>query len=96
LVIRQKQLKGNGPVAFINVGAKNGSNDVKTKKELVALVNGDDPWLSFYGTSNFTPFNGGLKEIDGSTVLSVVGPNPYTSRKWYATVRRENGKITVK
>ena len=84
-------------MSFINVGARTGNgDDVKTKKALTELVKANSAELYFYGTSQFTPFQGGVKDIDGGIILSVTGPNPYTNRKWYATVRKENGKIVVK
>lgn len=82
-------------MSFINVGARVGAHPVMTKKDLKQLVADGNTELVFYGTSDFTPFNGGLSAINGD-VLSVVGPDPFNNRKWYATVRRENGKLTVK
>ena len=56
----------------------------KTKKELKAAV-GETP--SFIETSFFGA------EFKGDGSYSVVGPDPYTARNWYATVVVKDGKI---
>lgn len=41
-------------------------------------------------------------EFDGSILrapdgtYSIVGPDPYRDRRWYATVTKRDGKVTVK
>lgn len=37
----------------------------------------------------------GLGSLDEDTCLSVCGPDPYTDRRWFATVRRVGGKLVV-
>lgn len=61
-----------------------GIRGFKTKKDLKAGI-GREP--RFIETSLFGPKYQG----DGSYV--VVGPDPYNNRRWYATVKVENGKI---
>jgi hypothetical protein len=41
-------------------------------------------------------FEGTAEEIPAGATLSVVGPDPFTSRRWYATVTRTaNGSVKV-
>lgn len=82
-------------MSYTNVGAKLGNSDVPSKKALKEAVKAESGELSFYGTSDFTPFSGGLDAVTEGTVLVVVGPNPYNSRKWYANVTRKGGKLVV-
>lgn len=56
----------------------------KTKKELKAAVGKS---LRFIETSMFGP------EYREDGKLTVVGPDPYTKRSWYATVVMEKGLI---
>lgn len=58
----------------------------KTKKELKTMGIGRIP--DFIETSMFGP------EFMGDGTYTIVGPDPYNSRKWYATVTVENGVIT--
>lgn len=85
---------------FVNVGARDkiSHSDIPTKAALKRSVENLPDNTVLYDTSEFS-----VKEertISNLTVgvkYSVVGPNPYTSRKWYATVEKlPNGKITVK
>ena len=55
-----------------------------SKKELKGLV-GNEP--NFEETSMFGA------EYKGDGRYAVVGPDPYRSRKWYATVHVKDGKI---
>lgn len=57
----------------------------KTKKELKERGIGREP--TFIETSMF-----GL-EYKGDGAYTVVGPDPYRSRKWYATVTVQDGVI---
>ena len=63
-----------------------GIRGFKTKKELKAAVGQRRP--SFIETSMF---GNEYKGDDGT--YSVVGPNPYTKRDWYASVTVRNGII---
>ena len=58
--------------------------DYKTKKELKGSIGMP---LAYIETSMF-----GLEYADNST-FAVVGPCPYTARKWFASVTIENGLI---
>ena len=81
---------------FVNVGAQDLDGDrIKTKKALkLAVADGGvrfDRTDAFAGHGSKWIF---LAEdtVDSDVVLSVVGPDPYTSRKWYATIK--NGKVS--
>ncbi len=56
----------------------------KTKKELKTQVG---QRLRYIETSMFGP------EYDANGVFCVVGPCPYTNRKWYAEVTMKDGMI---
>ena len=62
-----------------------GISGYTTKKQLKAGI-GTVP--SFIETSHFG------NEYKGDGAYPVVGPDPYTSRKWYAEVTVEGGIIT--
>lgn len=72
-----------------------------------AIAEGDehgDDFVMFDQTSALMhgriPGNATVKDLlnaPAETHLQVVGPDPYNSRKWYATVKvGRNGKVTVK
>lgn len=61
-----------------------GISGFKTKKELKAAV-GQTP--EFIETSLFG------NEYKGDGRYTVVGPDPYNKRSWYATVTVRDGKI---
>ena len=68
---------------------------VATKKALKeAAVNGDP--IALEATSVFgNEYNGFVQDAPNGT-YTVVGPNPHTDRKWYATITVTDGKATVK
>ena len=79
-----------------NVHAKNISDlsDFRTKKALKDAIPAD---VVFYGTGMD---NRNVRYIADDLVVgvkySIAGPNPYTNRKWYATVEKlANGTIKV-
>jgi len=77
---------------YINVGANIDGKPVRTKKALKQAVKDGDS-VRFYSTALLgESFYGGVSDIPQGAKLSVVGPDPFTSRKWYATV--SNGKVT--
>ena len=87
---------------WVNVGAKNmsGNPDIPTKKALKALLSESPEKVQLYSTDAFGPNYQNTWFVDNLVIgdkYSVTGPNPYTSRKWYATVEKlANGTITVK
>ena len=53
-------------------------------------------WVSLEATSLFgNEYDGALEDAPDNT-YTVVGPDPYTNRKWYANITKRDGKITVK
>lgn len=40
-------------------------------------------------------FHGSPNELTEGTTLVVVGPDPYTDRKWYGNIKRVKGVIKV-
>lgn len=85
--------------SYVNVGVKNRSDgtDIPTKAALKRAIAANPDDVVVYGTSDFTPFTGSADNLREGVKYSVTGPNPYTSRKWYATLEKgPNGKVTVK
>lgn len=72
----------------------------KTKKALREAVKGGERDITFEPTSAFQrPEWVSVDMIEAGEVgtVYVVGPDPFTSRKWYAqVVRGKDGKATVK
>lgn len=86
-------------MSYVNCGAMDeelGAR-VKTKKALKEAIASHPDKVYFDGTSAMGPqFSGYANKLPQGTKLSVVGPDPYTSRKWYATVEvSAQGKIKV-
>lgn len=66
----------------------------KTKKALKeAVATSADPILE--STSMFGGIGGPFSELPDGT-YTVVGPDPYKSRKWYANIIIRGSKVTVK
>lgn len=81
-------------MAYVNVGVN--APYCATKKALREAVKGDPARVLVYGTSVFGPqFGGAVSDLPEGTSLSVVGPDPYNNRRWYATIERRNGRIVV-
>jgi hypothetical protein len=68
----------------------------KTKKALREAVKAGTG-VYFYGTSAMGPqYEGYVADVPVGVSLSVVGPDPYTDRRWYAQVSRsKDGKVKV-
>lgn len=87
---------------WINVGVRTFSlkADIPTKKALKDFFANMPESVEIYSTDAFGP--NANKTYNSDTLVvgdkyTVTGPNPYTSRKWWATVEKlANGKITVK
>ncbi len=74
-------------MAFINVGARLGISDIPTKKALKDAISANPEKVVLYGTSMFDQDRSyKMDDLVEGIKYTVVGPNPYTSRKWYATV----------
>lgn len=85
---------------YVNVGArdKNSFADIPTKAALKRAITDFPDNTVLYDTSEMSvKSERTLSNLDIGVKYSVCGPNPYTSRKWYATVEKlPNGKITIK
>ena len=84
-------------MSFINCGAKSGGSWVQTKKRLKELLRDKPSDVTFVKTSMF---EADQSDIPGDNIpqgvnLSVVGPDPWRQRTWYASVSRRGPKITV-
>jgi hypothetical protein len=85
---------------FINVGAYADNKRITTKAKLKELVKANPDIVRFDQTSDFGPASGlprliALRMIGPGIILSVVGPDPYESRKWYANVEFKKDKFVV-
>lgn len=82
-------------MSYVNTGAYVHNRRPASKKALrEAIAAGVPVW--FDGTDAFTPGNYAPDDIPVGVKLSVVGPDPYTKRSWYATVTRDaSGKVKV-
>ena len=80
--------------SFVNVGALVDGVAPKTKKALREAMQADPASVTFYATSMFdsgAQYSG--DDLPAGKKLSVVGPNPYEKRSWYATVTSA-GKVS--
>jgi hypothetical protein len=73
------------------VGAKSDGADVPTKKALKELIKKNPSAVSFYPVTLFpNPASESLRttadKFPRGIIGQVTGPNPYTSRKWFATL----------
>lgn len=95
-------------MSFINCGAYVGDSRPASKKALRDAIAAGEVLVSFDTTSTFEPLEmvvigasdaalaaSGSRALRDGERLSVTGPDPYTSRKWYATVEMRAGKVRV-
>lgn len=69
----------------------------KSKKEVKDVANGDPRNIRIEATSMFgNEFDGLASEMPEGTTVYFVGPDPYTSRKFYGQITRKGDKVTVK
>ncbi len=71
----------------MNVGARSISTSANypSKAALRRALQADPSDVLFYSTSDFTPGAFRATEVPFGETLYVVGPDPYTSRKYFAT-----------
>jgi hypothetical protein len=90
--------------SYVNVGVrymktpfdKAPNSEIPTKAMLKRAIAENAANVYMYGTSGFTPFGDTADNLEIGVKYSVTGPNPYTSRKWYATLEKlANGTIRV-
>lgn len=68
----------------------------KSKKEVKEMVAFDSTCVRLEATSMFgNEYEGPVSEAPNGR-YNFVGPDPYTSRKFYGEITVINGKITVK
>lgn len=68
----------------------------KSKKQVKEAIASDPSSVALEATSRFgNEYGGNITEApDGN--YHFVGPDPYTSRKFYGTITKKGDKITVK
>jgi hypothetical protein len=86
--------------SYVNVGAVKlaDRSPILTKKALKALLADEPGEVLFFNTAlGLGPGNQEYRadELDPQYSYQVCGPDPYTSRKWYATVAVRDGKAVV-
>lgn len=88
-----------GALMWINCGAINilTGQRFKTKKALKEAVKTDASIVKFDRTTLELFGSGDLfcDEIPEGAKLSVVGPDPFSDRRWYATVERRGDVVKV-
>lgn len=84
---------------YVNVGAKyiGDGSDIPTKAALKRAIADEPSNVRIYSTSGFSEqYDDIATNVVIGVKYSVTGPNPYTNRKWYATIEKlQNGKIVV-
>jgi hypothetical protein len=79
---------------YVNCGASVQGQRVKTKKALKEAMKNDPSSVSFDSTSMFDDYSTIYGDkIPRGIILSVVGPDPYNKRSWYANVTAD-GKVS--
>jgi hypothetical protein len=82
----------------LNLGVYVNGGRPRSKKAIKEAVNDSGQTVTFYSTSCFDEYDGKQwlsdKLPDGEHYF--VGPNPYADRKYYGTIIKRNGTITVK
>lgn len=82
-------------MSYVNGGVN--MNGKPTKKNLKDQVLANPAKVQFYGTSPLGPqWSGAVSLLPEGLILSVVGPDPYKKRDWFASVERLDGKLVVK
>lgn len=87
---------------FINVGVYSDNKRVATKTALKRMVRENPELLRFDQTSAFANHHPLILTIEyllslsKQVTFSVVGPDPFSDRKWYANVYVWRGKVVAK
>lgn len=88
-------------MAFVNTGALVNGRRPATKAELKRALASDPASVVFDSTAMMGPHAGEdltveTLKAEPATTFSVVGPDPYTRRNWYASVKANgSGKVVV-
>lgn len=81
---------------FYNCGCYNHQRRIQTKKALKEALRENTSSVYFDGTSMHDTVPGYRgNEIPEGVTLSVVGPDPFTKRTWYALVKRNGDGLKV-
>lgn len=83
-----------------NVGVRSNTDnsDIKTKADLKRRLAEKPNLVTVYSTDAFGANAGKLwfgDDLEIGVKYSVAGPNPYTSRKWFATIEKTAKGIKV-
>jgi hypothetical protein len=82
---------------FYNCGASIDGRRVRNKKELRELLEASPVDVYFDGTAIIKDVDGYRgSELPEGVSLSVVLPDPYRDRRYYASVEKKAGKLVVK
>lgn len=77
-------------------GAEFAHTGKATKKALKEAIKEDPSMVYLYSTSAVVQgWSGQASELPEGMTFNVVGPDPYANRSWYASVKNNNGKVTV-
>lgn len=70
---------------------------IQTKKDLKVAARDHPEKIKLEQTSIFgdDEFDGWAETMPANKPVYVVGPDPYTDRKWYATIERKGTKLKV-
>jgi hypothetical protein len=87
-------------MTWINVGARVNGQRPASKAALKRALAADPALVQFDTTGALGPRSRSMAidatpEDIGEDKLSVVGPDPFTARNWYATVEVKNGKVKI-
>jgi hypothetical protein len=84
-------------ITHIQGGADFQCTGRRTKKALKTLIETDASKVYLYATSSMGPqFSGKASDLPEDAEFNVVGPDPYTKRDWYATIKYGvKGKLIV-
>jgi hypothetical protein len=77
----------------MNAAATHKGELVKTKKNLKQLLSTVPEEVRISSTDLFHSFSGPATDLPEGQLVSVVGPDPYNKRMWYATVKRLGDKV---
>lgn len=64
-------------------------NGRPTKKALKEAVKSSPGAVWLYSTSLLGGWSGFAADLPEGTTFNVAGPNPYSARSWYATIKKD-------
>ena len=68
-----------------------------TKKEVRETLRDNPEQISIENTSMFegSDFHGMIVDLPEGSEVTIVGPDPFTKRDFYATIKRKNGALRL-